>query len=245
MEKNLSEYKVHNNEHRRRRIAAVTVLIFAVLLTFGSVIRVNAGSGDCGYEVVKLDMRVTVNKDHTYEVEEFISVDISEDLAEIEFDIPSGTYRITDPEQLTAGRHRYTTNYTIHEGHDRDKEKDHFAFYVIDPEWKKPAAYVHALIAFPYGFPLEDIRCTAVINGKPDSEERFDHKPEVSSRSYTVTGRGIPENYSYCIEADLPEGYWTDSHTGLNPVYAALAAGCVICLSGIKVYRRKGNHRHR
>ena len=220
----------------------ITVLIIAVTLC--GEVRVCAESGACGYEVAKIDMRVNVNKDHSCEVEEFISVDISEDLSEIRFNMPDGVYRITDHELLTAGRHRYTINYTIRERMDQDREKDHFCFYVIHPEWEKPAAYVHALIAFPYGFPLEDIYSRATINGKPDNRDPFDHKPEVSSQSYTVTGREIPENYSYCLEADLPEGYWEDPGEGSWASSAiVIAAACIACFFFIAVCFRKGIHR--
>ena len=63
---------------------------------------------------------------------------------------------------------------------------------------------LHALIWFPYGFPIDDISPYAA--GSADVKLTVKREPQ--SRSDTIGGRRIPEDYSLRLEADLPAGYW-------------------------------------
>ena len=87
---------------------------------------------------------------------------------------------------------------------DKNDGKDVFRFDILPAGWKQPVYKLHALMWFPYGFPLEEIR--------PYADEsrisRLTIKREPQSRSFTLGIRGIPEDYSVRVEADLPDGYW-------------------------------------
>lgn len=204
--------------------AALLLVAICVMVTGGGTETVYSVDD---YEVSALDMRIAVSKDHTCEVEEFISVDIPEDLQMIEFAVPDGSFRIQeltlegekakavrrssgkhvvirDPQLLTAGHHRYRITYRLLEGPDSSKEKDTFSFDIIPAGWKQPVYKVHALMWFPYGFPLEDIRIYA--DESPGIKQTIKIEPQ--SRSYTLGLRGVPEDHSVRVEADLPDGYW-------------------------------------
>ena len=216
------------SDHLKSRIiAAFVILIFIAAL----VITVRAGAdldyAEGAYEVSGLDLRIAVSRDHTYEIEEFISVDIPETIPSMAFAIPGDTFRmeeltvegetakavrrdsekyavIKDPKLLTAGHHIYMIRYKLTEGADRNSGRDVFNFDILPAGWKQPVYKLHALMWFPYGFPLEDIR--------PYVDEsrvsRLTIKKEPQSRSYTLEIRGIPEDYSVRVEADLQDGYW-------------------------------------
>ena len=208
-------------------IAVAAALVLAAVCMAFSAPRKSSDYSPADYEVTSLDMRVAVGKDHTYEVEEFISVDIPEDLQQIEFAVPAGSYKmkdltvenvktrvfrrdygkcvvISDPDLLTAGHHRYKLRFRLLEKADQNQGKDVFSFDILPQGWKQPVYKVHALTWFPYGFPLDDIHCFS--DGDPDV--RLTVKIEKQSRSYTLGGRRIPADYDLRLEADLPDGYW-------------------------------------
>lgn len=206
-------------------VAALLILIVLGLLITGE--DVNTDYSESDYAVTGLDMRVAVSKDHTYEVEEFISVDIPESLQTMAFAIPGGDYRpedltvegekakavtksseryvvIRDPQLLTAGHHRYTITYNLAEPADGSADSDDFSFNIIPQGWKQPVYKVHVLMWFPYGFPLDGIRPYA--DEAPDVKVTVKREPQ--SRSFTIGVRGMPGEYDLRLEADLPDGYW-------------------------------------
>lgn len=206
-------------------LSAVLILIGVLATISGRGISTDYIEGE--YDVTGLDMRISVSKDHSYEVEEFISVDIPEELTMITFAVPGGDLKlkdltvegerakairkssekyvvIRDSDLLTAGHHRYRLMYSMLEQPDSSSERDVFSFDVLPAGWKQPVYKLHALMWFPYGFPLDNIRTYA-------DESRIIRKTiktEPQSRSFTLGIRGVPEDYSVRLEADLPDGYW-------------------------------------
>ena len=197
------------------------------------------------YEVTNIDMKVSVGKDHTYDVVEEIVVNIPQTLQKIEFAIPSGSFRmrgltvddtafnanisstgssvkIVDSHALTTGVHTYTIRYRILEFADRNTERDTFYFNVLLPEWKQPIAEMHALITFPADFPVGDIQHYAGQFGAQDTENRLTYKTEKSSSSLSITGKRIPENYGLSLKAELPDGYWEGALDGVWAIFAMI-----------------------
>lgn len=229
------DHKAQVNSKKWRMAAAalaVLIIIAALAIMIGAGREPDYTEGE--FEISSLDMCVAVSKDHTYEVEEFISVDIPEALPRIEFAIPGGSSElealtledenvkavrrpdgdyvaVKDPELLTAGHHRYRITYKLHEPADGNNGKDVFSFDVLPAGWTKPIYKLHALMWFPYGFPLDGIQPyagdTKLYNGSIPGV-KVTVKIEPQSRSYTLGVRGIPEDYSIRVEADLPDGYW-------------------------------------
>lgn len=216
-----------NHKKRRAAIAASAMLVLVAFVCIYNKAGTDTAYTEGAYDVTGLDMRVSVSKDHIYEVEEFISVDIPDDLPGIEFAVPGESFRvkdltlegkktgavrraaghyvaIKDPELLTAGHHRYRITYRLPERADRNKGKDVFSFPVLPEGWTQPVYKVHALMWFPYGFPLDEIRYCA----EESQVSRITVKIEPQSRSYTIGARGVPGDYRLRLEADLPEGYW-------------------------------------
>ena len=217
-----------NNNGKIRALTAFSMLLILIAII---VMIIGAGAEPdytgSEYEVTSLDMRIAVSKDRTLEVETFISVDIPDPIRAAEFALPGGSAAIKDltvngekakavrknngksvlikdPEMLTGGHHRYRIIYSLAEKADRFEDRDAFTFDVIPAGWKQPVFKLHALIWFPYGFPIDDISPYAA--GSADVKLTVKREPQ--SRSYTIGGRRIPEDYSLRLEADLPDGYW-------------------------------------
>ena len=77
--------------------SAILILIAVLLITAGADVIPDYAEG--AYEVSGLDMRIAVSKNHTYEIEEYISVDIPKAIPSIAFAIPGGSFRM---EELTV-----------------------------------------------------------------------------------------------------------------------------------------------
>ena len=109
------------------------------------------------FEVTRYELSADVNKDHSYNVTELISVNIPEQVQSMDFAIPSGNFRISDlevedtayssnqaheastvtivdPAKLKPGAHQYKIRYTIREFDDTDSSKDMFYFNALLPE---------------------------------------------------------------------------------------------------------------
>ena len=197
------------------------------------------------YEVTKYDMKVTVGKDHSYDVTEAISVNIPQTLQRIEFAVPSGSFRmrgltvegaafdasvsssgstvtIVDPQALTTGEHTYTIKYKILEFADRNAEKDILYLNLLLPEWKQPIGELNAMVTFPADFPIRDLEHFAGQFGAEDTSNMLTYNTDKSSNSFSVSGRMIPENYGITLKADLPDGYWEGALDGIWAVFAMI-----------------------
>ena len=204
-------------------------------------------------EVTDFILSAVVSKDHSYEVEEKIKVNIPDSLQRIDFEIPSGNFRITDltvedtaytsknasessivsivdPAKLETGSHEYTIRYTIREYQDRDESKDMFYFNVLPPSWKQPIGNVNIKVEFPSDFPWDDMQCYAGQFGVQDSTNRISFEADEISKTVTVTGRLVPENFGITLKAQLPEPYWEDALNGSWAYRAAIASIAVACL---------------
>ena len=225
----------------------VTVLIALALIVSGAIAAravlmapvaapqetAETGTGVQGgaFEVTSYDLNAVVNSDHSYNVEEKISVSIPDQIQSIEFAIPSGNFRmsdlvvedalyqaktaseastvvISDQDKLTKGDHVYTIKYTIYEYRDFDDSKDMFYFDVLLPEWKQPVSKVNINVSFPDDFPWDDMQCYAGQFGVQDSDNKISFDADEKAHTVTVTGSLIPENYGITLKAQLPDGYW-------------------------------------
>ena len=205
------------------------------------------------FEVTDYDFTAVVSKDHSYQVEEKISVNIPDQLQKIEFAIPSGNFRIsgirvdgaefkvnkaseastvsiTDPGMLSEGAHEYTIRYRIQEYLDRDSAKDMFYFDVLLPEWRQPIGKVSIAVSFPEDFPWDDMQCYAGQFGVQDVTNKISFKASESKHTVKVTGSMIPENFGITLKAQLPEGYWEGALSGN---WAAAASGIIMAIASL------------
>ncbi len=202
-----------------------------------------AGGQDAGirggaFEVTRYSLNATVKKDHSYEVEERISVSIPDDLTRIDFAIPNGNFRISDltaenlsfslssdsgegdiltvndPDKLKKGSHEYVIKYCIREYQDRDNKKDMFYFNVLPPDWERPIGSADISVSFPEDFPWGDMHCYAGQFGVEDSTNKISLVTDKSHNTVKITGSKIPENYAITLKAQLPEGYWQGALSG-------------------------------
>ncbi len=268
----------HNNRNSkksnsRKAIMALLAVTVLCVLTFFGINKVyadpedqeidteaqaaaeNTGLQFGAFEVTNYDMTAVVNKDHSYAVEEKISVNIPDQLQKIEFAIPSGNFRIsdievenveyeakkaseastiaiTDTEKLSAGGHVYTMKYTIREYDDLDSSKDMFYFNVLLPEWKQPIGAVNIEVGFPEDFPFDDMQCYAGQFGVQDVNNKIDFRPNSSKHRVRIKGEMIPENFGITLKAQLPEDYWKGEIDGSWSISAVtvLMAGVSLLL---------------
>ena len=242
----------NNSIYRRATVCLMAVLVLCVFTFFGmgdayadvgdgdsvETTEITVAPGQIGaFEVTDYDMTAVVGKDHSYTVEEKISVNIPDQLDKIEFAIPSGNFRIedievenvvnntkkaseastvviTEADKLSEGPHVYTIKYKIREYDDHDTSKDMFYFNVLLPEWKQPIGKVNISVSFPDDFPFDDMQCYAGQFGVQDVNNKIDFKAKKSSHTVTVKGDKIPENFGITLKAQLPEGYWEDEIDG-------------------------------
>jgi hypothetical protein len=238
-----------NKNNILRITALLTVALFVLVLSFAVKVfadpektdpDVPAGATGIeggAFEVTEYDLTAEVGKDHTYTVEEKISVNIPDQLQNVEFAIPSGNFRIgdievenaqyeaktaseaskiviDDPEKLTKGEHVYTIKYKIREYLDHDDSKDMFFFDVLLPEWKQPIGKVSIKATFPEDFPFDDMQCYAGQFGVQDSTNKITFKAKESKHTVSVKGEMIPENFGITLKAQLPDGYWEKALDG-------------------------------
>ena len=203
------------------------------------------------FEVTNYDLTAEVGKDHTYTVEEKISVNIPDQLQSVEFAIPSGNFRIgdirvedteykartaseaskvviSDPEKLTKGNHVYTIRYKIREYRDHDEAKDMFYFKVLLPEWKQPIGKVSVNVRFPADFPFDDMQCYAGQFGVQDVTNKITFKANAADHSVNIKGSKIPENFGITLKAQLPDSYWKKALDGSWSITAIM-----LILSGL------------
>lgn len=252
-----------------RATALIAVLIFAtaaVTLSIGfaapgpsteeaQTTDTSGGVAGGAFEVTKYELTADVNKDHSYEVTELISVNIPEQVQSMDFAIPSGNFRISDlevedtayssnqaheastvtivdPAKLKPGAHQYKIRYTIREFDDTDSSKDMFYFNALLPEWKQPIAEVDININFPEDFPWDDMQCYAGQFGVQDVNNRVEFKPDEQRKTVSVQGEKIPENFAVTIKAELPDGYWKGALNGswVHTAIIAVMGGILLAL---------------
>ena len=189
------------------------------------------------YEVVNYDFQAVVEKTHSYNVVERITVNYPADVTSVSFTLPNGNFRmdglvvknadymesvkgeerlvtISDAKQLTKGRHTYEIQYTLREFADRDAAKDVFYFNVLMPSWMQPITKVNINVQFPLDFPWDDIQYYAGQFGVQNVNTKLNYVADEEARTVTITGDRIPENFGITLQSDLPNNYWEGALDG-------------------------------
>ena len=200
------------------------------------------------FEVTDYAMNIEVGKDHSYNVVEDVSVNIPTKVQEISFSLPNGNFHmdevdvedtaysvnlasgantvtITDIDKLEEGRHTYKIKYRIQEFEDRNASTDMFYFTALPPEWKQPVTKVKITASFPDDFPWDDMQCYAGQFGVEDVNNRVSFDADESSKTVSITGEKLPENYGITLKAELPDGYWKGA---LNGSWVLIAIPCIM-----------------
>lgn len=190
----------------------------------------NAASA-MAYELVKYDLNTEVYKDHSYKVTEKITVVMPEDQKSLDVALPSGNYQvadvkvkgtsstvsngnsgrtltINDEKKLKKGKHVFEITYTIKEYAERTEEYDIFFYDALLPEWKVPIGNLSIKVSFPDDFPWNDMKYYAGQFGVATNSAKLAYKADPLTKTVTITGNKIPENFSVTLKAQLPDGYW-------------------------------------
>lgn len=216
-------------------IQKVISLALTVMVCIGLIASctANVSADTLAYEMVRYEVNTTVFDDHSYSVEEKITVRMPEDAKTLDVSLPSGNYQVTDvnvkgvsylvtksnrgrvltindPDKLKHGKHTFVITYTIKEFAERTEENDIFYYDALLPEWRVPIGEIAISVKFPRDFPWDDIQYYAGQFGMAKNTAKLNYKADEASRTVTITAEKIPENFSVTLKAQLPDGYWRD-----------------------------------
>lgn len=205
------------------------------------------------YEVVEYNLDASVDKTHSYNVVENITVNYPADVKSVSFAVPNGNFRldglavknaeyletvkgdekfvtINDAEQLTKGQHTYEITYTLREFADRDELKDIFYFNVLMPSWMQPITKVNINVQFPLDFPWDDIQYYAGQFGVQNVDTKLNYDADEQAKTVTITGDRIPENFGITLQSDLPNNYWEGALDGAWAIRFALILAAAVAV---------------
>lgn len=246
-------------ERIRTRKFNIAVLLAALLaLTLAAPLAAYAATDTApvvngAYEVVEYNLRATVDKTHSYNVVENITVNFPDAVQSVSFAVPNGNFRldglavknaeyletvkgderfitINDAEQLTKGQHTYEIDYTLREFADRDELKDVFYFNLLMPSWMQPITKVNISVQFPLDFPWDDIQYFAGQFGVQNVDTKLDYVADEQSKTVTITGDRIPENFGITLQSDLPNNYWEGALDGAWATRFALILAAAVAV---------------
>ena len=230
-----------------------TGLALMIIMLFVATRPVSAVNTEAAYELTKYDVTTVVNKDHTYQVIQKISVNLPSDLTQLSFIIPKGNFKvedltlddsattaqkvgkqqyvnITDPTVLKEGSHTYTIKYTIVEYQDRSSENDLFYYNALLPDWKVPIGTLKIKVQFPDDFPWSDMNYYAGQFGASNTVSDLVYEANEEEKYVKITGSRIPENYAVTIKAQLPDGYWENAFSRDWTAYIIPGFGALVLL---------------
>ena len=228
------------------------VMLLAMLTITCRTTYVNAIE-QAAYEVEKYDYEAVVNKQHSYDVIEKISVNLLDDISELKFSIPGGNYLMTglkvdnanyttdkntnqqtvsivDADKLTKGHHTYTISYKIQEFADRDRDKDMLYFDVLHPGWMQPITSANIRVSLPSDFPWDDIQYYAGQFGVQNVATKIDFNADEATRTVTIKADRLPENFGITLKSTLPNGYWKGALDGTWATRLALIFAAAVIL---------------
>lgn len=237
----------------RKTAAAMCVIAFVCLMFMFQAKPVDAASTE-GYELNKYDLTAVVHKDHSYSINEKLTVDIPEDFKSFSVEIPAGNYRISDinvtnaafttssddntvtvtiksKSLLKKGRHTFELTYRIEEYAEKNASNDIFYFNALAPSWKIPINSVRIALVLPKDFQWDDLQYYAGQFGTQDSSNKL----SVATNANTVVVRGtkLPANYGITFKAQLKNGYWQGA---LDNNWAAAFAMIVMLFAVVIVF---------
>lgn len=206
------------------------------------------------FELVKYDLFMNVSKNHTYNIIEKITINMPETLSQISVELPStntvianlsvdeynceietnGIHRtavITGLSKLESGLHTFVLKFNVKELKDINPDKDIFYYDALTPDWRQPIGELVIHAEFPEDFPWTDMQYYAGQFGIRDDGTKLVYNNDSNSKTITITGNKIPENFAISLKASLPDGYWEGSLDGSLVAMIAmiiLAAACFL-----------------
>lgn len=210
-----------------------------------------AGSTMLAYELQDYELNTKVNKNHSYEVENIITVNLPSDTLSIDMTLPSSNFVLSDVkvkgykskvttvdgekilsissgEFLKEGKHVFRITYTIKEFAERTDENDMFYYDALLPDWRVPIANLSIKVEFPADFPWEGMQYYAGRFGVANQSTKLNYNADAKNRVVTISGQRIPENFSVTLKEELPNGYWEGA---LNSSWAGYAVPLTMLLT--------------
>lgn len=231
---------INNYEHINRIAVMIMIVIAAVFLNSGRVSAADVSQD--AFEIEKYEQTTTINKDHSYDVNKTLTVNVPEKMKAMKLVLSSGGsiirninagelayatssengtqyITITQPEVLEAGRHKITMSYKIVEFAERNPNKDTLYFNALLPEWRQPLGAVDITVNVPDDFVWSDIQYYAGQFGISDDGSKVNFDVSEKNGTIHITGDRIPANFGITLMGDLPDGYWTDPLDGIVFIY--------------------------
>ena len=216
------------HSHRSSRACAVLFIIIGIFLLFGAE-RTYAASTNTSYELTKCEVRAEVNRDHSYQIDRTMTVQIPSEASSLTFRLPSDRYRITNmkvsadsysvddnenelvitiqsAKDLSVGEHEFTISYRVQEYEDNNLSADMFYLDVLSPNSAVPIGDFRMELTLPEDFPRDDLQFYAGQYGPQDTTNQLHY--EMNGDTLTMTGSRLPNNFALTVKAQLPNGYW-------------------------------------
>ena len=180
-----------NYSIKHKRIMSIIGAVLISFVVFATTLFSQAvptfAAETAAYELTKYDVLIDVNKDHSYDVTQKITVNLIEDESSLEFILPTGRFKLSnittsanssvnlrgednsvtiiDKKKLTRGTHTYVINYKVSEYQDRESANDVFYYNALLPEWRVPIGELSIIVDFPEDFDMEALQvyCFPVV----------------------------------------------------------------------------------
>lgn len=208
-------------------IAGLLILFFVLCFTYQGTVE-SYGAQE-GYALKVYDYKAVVNKNHSYDITQKLTVSVPADMKTITFYIPKGNYSISDikvdggkavasvkdndmevianvPPSASGKDHTFTLKYKISAYQDNIGAYDRMYFDPLSAAWKVPIGRVNITVYLPEDFPDEDLNMFAGQFGTQDATNKASFS--VSDHVVHITADKVPANFGITLKAQLPDGYW-------------------------------------
>lgn len=241
-----NRYMNYSIKHKRiMSIIGAVLISFVVFATtlFSQAVPTFAAE-TAAYELTKYDVLIDVNKDHSYDVTQKITVNLIEDESSLEFILPTGRFKLSnittsanssvnlrgednsvtiiDKKKLTRGTHTYVINYKVSEYQDRESANDVFYYNALLPEWRVPIGELSIIVDFPEDFDMEALQVYSGQFGIDETTSKLTASVSPDKNELTITASKIPQNYAVTLKAELPDGYWKGAIDHTQAAYMML-----------------------
>lgn len=215
-----------------KRFLTLIIITLLVIMAPASAFAVDASNKAEGYEVKNYSLDVQVNKDHTYNVHQILTVNLPANFSEFRSILPSGNFVLSD---VLVADYEYTIKsnsrgtelvipnigdenattrvidieYTIKEYAENNDASDMFYYDAVSPNWQVPITSLEIALHLPSDFDWSDLQYYAGQFGSQDVSDRL--TLNVDGDTVFLTGNKLPANFGITFKAELPNGYWEDT----------------------------------
>lgn len=253
-----SRGKYLNHRKFRGKKTRLLVIVSVVLICFGMA-GVVSFADDPGFVTERYNVDAKVNKDHTVEVTDTITVNFYEykhgiyryipydsdryyisdirvvgrDDYETKIEDGNKIIRIGSEDSTVIGRQVYEIQYTMVCYEDTIPDKDFLALDLIPNSWATAIENATVSLSMPKKLDWEKVRFYGDTYGGKNLNENYYLEYNKDNNSVTITGRNLPTGVGLTAEGTLPNGYWEGAK---NNEWARIPLTAVLALIPILTF---------